>query len=88
MIEKSEEKKYEPYDDSYFTMTREQLDRLEYLSLWYGFPYEAPFFGMRLVDGKTNPLAKTQKKEWEEKHGPMPPITIIENPQSPSHKEG
>lgn len=79
MAEKTEEKKYEPYDNFYFTLTRKQLDKIEFLSLWYGFPYDAPFFGMSLVDGYTNPCAKNMKKAWEEKHGPMPPVKIIEN---------
>lgn len=82
MTDKTDGKKYEPYDDSYFTMTRKQLDRLERLSLWYGYPYDAPFFGMELVDGHTNPCAEHLKKDWEEKHGPMPPITIIEDSDS------
>ncbi len=78
MAEKIEEKQYEPYDDRYFTMTRKQLEQIDFLSLWYGYPYEAPFFGFRLEDGHTHHYADLDKKEWEEKHGPMPPITIID----------
>lgn len=83
MTEKIEEKEYEPYDDRYFTMTREQLTRIEFASLWSGFPYEAPFFGYGLVDGHPHPFAESQLKEWEKKHGPLPPITIIEDGTKP-----
>ncbi len=79
MTEFSDEKRYEPYDEQYFTMTRELLTKIEFLSLWFGFPYEAPFFGMCLEDGHTNPLAENMKKAWEAKNGPMPPITILED---------
>lgn len=79
MAENIEETKYEPYDDTYFTLTRSQLKSLEFMSLFSGYPYEAPFFGYGLVDGKPHPYASHQLKEWEEKHGPLPPITIIED---------
>lgn len=78
MIEKTEEKIYEPYEEGYFNMTKEQLSKIEFLSLWYGYPYQAPFFGFCLKDGHTHPYAENLKKEWEEKHGPMPSITIID----------
>ncbi len=79
MADNSEDKKYEPYDDQYFTMTRGQLNRIIFASLWCGYPYEAPFFGFCLEDGHTHHYANRMKKRWEEKHGPMPPITIIED---------
>lgn len=78
MTKKAEEKKCELYDNKYFTMTKEQLSKIEFLSLWYGYPYEAPFFGFCLVDGQTNPYAEDLKKIWEAKYGPMPPVTIID----------
>ncbi len=70
----TEEKKFEPYDDMYFNLTKEELERIDSLSLWCGYPYEAPFFGFCLKDGHTHPYAEKKKKEWEEKHGPMPPV--------------
>lgn len=79
MAENTEEKKYEPYDDRYFTLTRKQLDQMDRVSIFYGFPYEAPFFGYPLVDGDTHPYGRSLRKEWEAKHGPMPPVTIIED---------
>ncbi len=63
----------------YFRMTRRQYESLVMESVFYGFPYEAPFFGLCLVDGKTNPIADDRVAEWEKKHGPMPPITIIDD---------
>lgn len=79
MTDSSDVSKYEPYDDSYFKMTRSQLKSMELMSVFHGFPYEAPFFGFMLVDDKPHPYAKTQIEEWEKKHGPLPAITIIED---------
>ena len=55
MSEKMEEKEYEPYDDRYFTMTREQLTRIEFASLWSGCAYESTFIGFGLVAGHPPP---------------------------------
>ncbi len=70
----AEKKQYESPELKYLNLTKEELERIDFLSLWYGYPYEAPFFGFRLVDGHTHPYAEEMKKEWEENHGPMPPI--------------